>query len=219
MSIKAEELTKRYGKHLPWVIRQADFELKRGETIGIFGPSGSGKSTLGQIIAGIYLPSSGRILLDGQALPKNYRGAARRQIQILFQHPEISFNPRMKLIDSLREPYRFYRMPFDLNAFYQYMEQYGIYPEHMDRFPAELSGGELQRMAIARTMLVEPGYLILDEPTSMLDVVSQAQVILLLKEIQRKQNTGYLFISHDRELCDQFCDRILFLQDGILSTA
>ena len=99
------------------------------------------------------------------------------------------------------------------------MERYGIYDEHLDRRPAELSGGELQRLALARVMLMEPSFLVLDEPTSMLDVISQAQIIRLLQEIQREKGLGYLFISHDRALCEHFCTTIRPLAQGKLGPA
>lgn len=217
MLFEVKNLKKRYGPHLPFVINDVSFTIDRGQTIGIFGGSGNGKSTIGQVVAGIYPKTSGEIYLDGEYISGKYRGDVRRKIQILFQHPETSFNPRMKMIDSLKEPYKFYKLPYSESAFFDYLYQFGIYPEHMDRYPAELSGGELQRVAIARTMLVEPELLVLDEPTSMLDVVSQAQVIILLNKIQEKRNTGYLFISHDFELCKKFCDKIFYLENGYLA--
>ena len=94
---------------------------------------------------------------------------------------------------------------------------WGIYDEHLERYPLELSGGELQRMALARAMLMRPDVLILDEPTSMLDVISQAQVIHMLRDIQKKHAMGYLFISHDRALCKFFCDEILAIEDGVVA--
>ena len=120
------------------------------------------------------------------------RGPARRRIQILFQHPEVAFNPKLRLIDSMREPYRLFHLPYTRQGLCDYLERYGIYEEHLDRFPAELSGGELQRLALARAMLMDPSFLVLDEPTSMLDVISQAQMIHLLQEIQQEREVGYL---------------------------
>lgn len=213
MLIKVTGLKKRYKKSLPFIIRGIDFTVDRGQTVGIFGESGSGKSTIAQILAGIHRPTEGKIFLSEQPL-KKYKGESRRKVQILFQHPEISFDPKMKVIKSIKEPYDLYKMPFEERVFYDYLEMYGIYPEHMDRYPSELSGGELQRMALARAMLVEPEFLILDEPTSMLDVISQAQIIKILRTIQEKRGTGYLFISHDEQLCRSFCDKIYYLENG-----
>ena len=154
--------------------------------------------------------------LDGQRLSYPLRGPARRRIQILFQHPEVAFNPKLRLIDSMREPYRLFHLPYTRQGLCDYLERYGIYEEHLDRFPAELSGGELQRLALARAMLMDPSFLVLDEPTSMLDVISQAQMIHLLQEIQQEREVGYLFISHDRALCERFCTAIRPLEGGRL---
>ena len=162
-------------------------------------------------------PTEGQIFLENKALQYPFRAEARRKIQLLFQHPEVSFNPRMKLLDSLREPYRFLRRPYSLEELLKHLEDYGIYEEHLHRYPAELSGGELQRMALARIMLMNPELIVLDEPTSMLDVISQAQVIHLLEEIQREKKLCYLFISHDLELCRRFADRVLYLNEGALT--
>ena len=175
----------------PMVVEEVSFTIDRGETLAIFGDSGSGKSTIGQILAGIYPATAGEVRLDGQRLSYPLRGPARRRIQILFQHPEVAFNPKLRLIDSMREPYRLFHLPYTRQGLCDYLERYGIYEEHLDRFPAELSGGELQRLALARAMLMDPSFLVLDEPTSMLDVISQAQMIHLLQEIQQEREVGY----------------------------
>ena len=193
-----------------------DFAIEPGQFVGITGRSGSGKSTIGQILAGIYPATAGEVRLDGQRLSYPLRGPARRRIQILFQHPEVAFNPKLRLIDSMREPYRLFHLPYTRQGLCDYLERYGIYEEHLDRFPAELSGGELQRLALARAMLMDPSFLVLDEPTSMLDVISQAQMIHLLQEIQQEREVGYLFISHDRALCERFCTAIRPLEGGRL---
>ena len=206
MLIEVQGLSKRYRPRGPMVVVEVSFSIDRGETLAIFGDSGSGKSTIGQILAGIYPATAGEVRLDGQRLSYPLRGPARRRIQILFQHP----------IDSMREPYRLFHLPYTRQGLCDYLERYGIYEEHLDRFPAELSGGELQRLALARAMLMDPSFLVLDEPTSMLDVISQAQMIHLLQEIQQEREVGYLFISHDRALCERFCTAIRPLEGGRL---
>ena len=216
MLIEVQGMSKRYRPRGPLVVEEISFAIDRGETLAIFGDSGSGKSTIGQILAVIYPATAGEIRLDGQKISYPLRGHARRQIQILFQHPEVAFNPRLRLIDSMREPYRLFRLPYTRQGLCDYLERYGIYEEHLERFPAELSGGELQRLALARAMLIEPSFLVLDEPTSMLDVISQAQIIHLLREIQQERQMGYLFISHDRVLCERFCTSICLLKGGRL---
>ena len=215
MLIKLEGIRKRYTKKLPFVIENISLEIPRGKTIGIFGESGSGKSTIGHIMAGIIPASAGSIIYDDSELKFPFKGEPRRRIQILFQHPEVSFNPKISLFKSICEPYRFFNLPYSREELNTYLEDFGIYDEHLDRYPSQLSGGELQRLALARLMLVQPKLIILDEPTSMLDVISQAQVIGMLKALQQKQDLSYLFISHDRLLCDTFCDHILSLENGV----
>lgn len=214
MLLEVRDLSKRYRKNGPLIVEHVSFTIDRGETLGILGDSGSGKSTIGQILAGLYPPSGGEILLDGA--PLTFRGTQRWKVQILFQHPEVAFDPRMTLENSMREPYRFLKKQYTHQALCEFLERFGIYEEHLARYPAELSGGELQRLALARAMLMEPSFLILDEPTSMLDVVSQAQVIRLLQQLQQERNVGYLFISHDEALCARFCTSICRLQNGRL---
>lgn len=217
MLIEVKNLKKRYGLRSPWVIDDVSFCIDAGESVGIMGESGCGKSTIGQILAGLYRPTSGQILFDKEPIHTPYSKSVRPKIQILFQHPEVSFDPKMKLLDSLKEPYSLKKMTYEKSKFLTYMERFGIYEEHVGRFPSELSGGELQRMALARAMLMKPKFLILDEPTSMLDMVSQAQMIHLLKQLQEETGIAYLFISHDEGLSRLFCDTIWFLQNGKLS--
>lgn len=219
MLMELRNVGKRYGRKLPLIVSNIFFRLEKGETLAIFGDSGSGKSTIGQIVAGILPPSCGKILFHGEDLRLPYRGEIRRKIQILFQHPEVSFNPKMTLLDSMREPYRFFGLPYSREILCKHLAQFGIYDEHLDRYPSQLSGGELQRMALARIVLAEPELIVLDEPTSMLDVISQAQMIELLKGLQRESGVTYLFISHDPALCEIFCDRILHLEDGTIKVS
>ena len=208
MLIEVQGLSKRYRPRGPMVVVEVSFSIDRGETLAIFGDSGSGKSTIGQILAGIYPATAGEVRLDGQRLSYPLRGPARRRIQILFQHPEVAFNPKLRLIDSMREPYRLFHLPYTRQGLCDYLERYGIYEEHLDRFPAELSGGELQLLALARAMLMDPSFLVLDEPTSMLDISVQAQILQILKDLKEKHGLSYLFITHDKETAAFLCDRI-----------
>ena len=211
MVLEAVGLAKRYPGSARDTVSQVSFSIGAGETLGLLGESGSGKSTVGQMVAGILRPTAGRLFFQGEELSFPFRGEARRGIQILFQHPEVSFNPRLRLWDSIKEPYRFRRIPCQEDALVEFLAQFGIYREHLGRYPRELSGGELQRLALARVMLMQPKLVVLDEPTSMLDVISQAQVIHLLEEVQKREGVSYLFISHDQILCRRFCSRILEL--------
>ena len=219
MLIETNELTKVFrsgsaGKVL--AVDRASVTIARGETVGLFGECGSGKSTLGMLIVGLHKPTSGQILFHGKPVFYPFRGTPRRKIQILFQHPEVSFNPVLPLITGMVEPYRICKLPYSRVLLNDYVSRFGLRPEHLDRVPSELSGGELQRAALARVLLMEPELLVLDEPTSMLDVITQAQMITMLEEIQEKQHTAFLFITHDRALCEHFCNRIYSVEKGIV---
>ena len=215
MLMETWKLTKRYADNGGvTAVNKADIQLEAGQTLGLFGQSGSGKTTLGMMVAGLLRPTSGEILFHGQPIAMNYRGETRRRIQILFQHPETSFNPELILLRSMTEPYRKYKLPYSYEGMLDYLKRFGIYEEHLLRHPAELSGGELQRASLARILLLEPELIVLDEPTSMLDVITQVQVINILKEYQKKSNAAFLMVSHNWALCDQVCDRIYRVEKG-----
>ncbi len=216
--IETKELSKRYPGKKENVVSDINLTINPNETTGIFGDSGAGKSTIGYMLAGLLKPTSGEIYYNGKIIKYPFKGIPRQKIQVLFQHPEISFNPKFRLITSLKEPYTFYRMPFSMSILCDFLKQFGIYEEHIRRFPHELSGGELQRMALARILMVRPDFIVLDEPTSALDAISQAQAINLLQEMQRKLKLGFLFISHDYSLCKAFCSKIYLLKDGRLAS-
>jgi ABC-type dipeptide/oligopeptide/nickel transport system ATPase subunit len=216
MLVETKGLSKRYPGKKENVVSDINLTINPNKTVGIIGDSGSGKSTIGYMLAGLLKPTSGEVYFNDKAIKYPFKGIPRQKIQVLFQHPEVSFNPKFRLITSLKEPFAFYHFPFSICILCDFLQQFGIYDEHIHRFPQELSGGELQRIALARILLVNPDVIILDEPTSMLDVISQAQVLNLLKDIQQKRGLGYLFISHDHNLCKMFCDRIYSLKNGNL---
>ena len=194
----------------------ASISLQKGKTLGLLGQSGSGKSTLGQMMVGLLKPDSGELFFHGERLSYPIRGQARRRIQILFQHPEVSFNPQLTLRQSLVEPFKLMGKPFDDGAILSVIEPFGLHAEHLARYPGELSGGELQRAALARVTVLEPEMILLDEPTSMLDVITQAQMIDFLRRYQQQHQTAYLFITHSTALAEQFCDEIVKMEDGHL---
>ena len=196
----------------------ASISLQKGKTLGLLGQSGSGKSTLGQMMVGLLKPDSGELFFHGKLLSYPIRGKARRRIQILFQHPEVSFNPQLTLRQSLVEPFKLMGKPFDDGAILSVIEPFGLHAEHLARYPGELSGGELQRAALARVTVLEPEMILLDEPTSMLDVITQAQMIDFLRRYQQQHQTAYLFITHSTALAEQFCDEIVKMEDGRLGT-
>jgi peptide/nickel transport system ATP-binding protein len=183
------------------------------------GESGAGKTTLGLMLSGLLKPDQGQIFFKGKkigSLPQRERRQYRRQIQIVFQHPENVFNPKWKLWRSFREPFQLHGISFSEELISEQLARVGLGTEVLNRYPAQLSGGELQRIAIARIMSIDPAIVILDEPTSMLDAITQAQIIRLLDKIQKQNGVSYLFISHDLDLSRLFCNRIYELQEGIL---
>ena len=219
MRMRLEQLTKIYksrngGGAQFYAVQNANVTLEAGETVGLFGDSGSGKSTLGMMAAGLLKPTSGSIFYEDQLCAFPYRGTLRGNIQILFQHPEVSFNPALPLIKSMTEPYTLYNLPYSKQILVENVERFGLHEEHLHRCPGELSGGELQRAALARLLVLRPAVLVLDEPTSMLDVITQAQMIGMLRDYQKETGASYLFITHNRSLCDRVCDRVYDVEQG-----
>ena len=218
MELKATEIKKIYGRGLLQeknpVLNGASLTVSTGDWVGLVGMSGCGKSTLAQIMSGMLSQDSGELSLNGRAIRRPFDPEARRHIQLVFQHPEIALSPRMQIAAGFRETYRLIGERFSEERLLEHLRFFGLYREHLYRLPETLSGGELQRLCLARILLLEPRFLILDEPTSMLDTISQAQVIRSLQEIREKRDIGYLFITHDRELAGKICDRIYAMKDG-----
>ncbi|MDO5689120.1 MAG: dipeptide/oligopeptide/nickel ABC transporter ATP-binding protein [Tissierellia bacterium] len=217
--LKCKNLTKVYSigpKKRLQAIKDVSFSIGAGETVGLLGESGSGKSTIGQILCGLLKPTEGELLFQNEVLTYPFSKEVRPKIQILFQHPEVSFNPKLRIIDSIKEPYRLYLHSKDRSRIIEDIERMGLRAEHLDRYPRELSGGELQRLALARVLSIRPSLLVLDEPTSMLDVLSQAQIMHLLKAYQTRWGTSYLFITHNPQLAGFFSDQILAIHEGEL---
>ena len=222
MRIRTEKLTKIYDSRTGSSEKtigalDVDITLDKGETIGLFGSSGSGKSTIGQMLSGLLKPTSGKIFYDEKEISYPFRGKERRNIQILFQHPEVSFNPALPLIKSMVEPYRIFNIEYSKEILIESIQRFGLHEEHLLRKPSELSGGELQRAALSRLLTFEPEVMILDEPTSMLDVISQGQIINMLREYQREKGASFVFISHNRTLCEMVCDRIYRVEHGCVA--
>lgn len=222
MKMRTEALTKIYDSRTgssEKIIgaKDVNITLEKGEIIGLFGYSGSGKSTLGQMLSGLLKPTSGKIFYDETEISYPFRGNARKNIQVLFQHPEVSFNPALPLIKSMVEPYRLYGLEYSEEILIDSIERFGLHKEHLLRKPSELSGGELQRAALSRILTLEPDVIILDEPTSMLDVISQGQIINMLREYRDHRGASYVFISHNRTLCEMVCDRIYHVEHGMVT--
>jgi len=222
MRLRTENLSKTYRSRTDrskvfYASKDVNIELEAGQTIALFGSSGGGKSTLGQMVSGLLKPTSGKIFYEEEEIKYPFKGEARRNIQILFQHPEISFNPALPIIKSLTEPYKLYNIEYSLDILIENVERYGLHEEHLYRKPSELSGGELQRAALSRLLVMKPKIIVLDEPTSMLDVITQAQMIGMLKDYQREENASYIFITHNRSLCEKVCDKIYDVKEGIVT--
>ncbi|MEM1431304.1 MAG: ABC transporter ATP-binding protein [Pseudomonadota bacterium] len=197
-------------------VADASLTLAQGETLGLTGPSGCGKSTLARILLGLLRPDTGTIAHDTA-------GPLSRHAQLLSQHPETAFDPRWRLERSVAEPFAIHRLggPRATRAVVRpLLEALDLSPDLLRRFPRQVSGGQLQRLALVRALLVQPKVLILDEPTSMLDVLTQAQVMGAIRDLQDTRDLACLFISHDLDLAAAFSHRIAVMEDGrIVETA
>ncbi len=202
-------------------VRAVSFALKRGETLGIVGESGSGKSTLAKIICAIETPSSGTVRYLGKNLADMTRAEKkryRREVQIVFQDSTSSLNPKKRVGWLLEEPLIIHKMPLTAAQRRQkvvsILEDVGLDESYMTRYPHQLSGGQRQRINIALALILEPTVIIADEPVSALDVSVQAQILNLMKRLQREHNLSYLFISHDLGIVYYMSDRIAVMKDG-----
>jgi peptide/nickel transport system ATP-binding protein len=202
------------------VLKGIDLELKRGETLGLVGESGCGKSTFARVLAGLIPMTSGKVALLGRDLgsldPRAWQ-AMRREVQLVFQNPFGALNPRRRVGAIIGDPFRIHGLAAGAERkreVQRLMELVGLNPEHYNRFPAEFSGGQRQRIGIARALALNPSLIIYDEPVSALDVSIQAQVLNLMRSLQRDLDLTYLFISHDLAVVRHVCDRIAVMQAG-----
>ena len=189
-------------------------DIYKGETLGLVGESGCGKSTLGRVAMGIYPATSGKLYYAGEEL--NLKNAATRfkyakKAQIIFQDPYASLNPRMTVRELIQAPLDVYSHESEaekLAKVKNIMAKVGLREEYMSKYPHEFSGGQRQRIVIARALILEPKFIFCDEPVSALDVSVRAQVLNLMKDLQKEFNLTYMFISHDLSVVRFLCDRI-----------
>ncbi|WP_041272615.1 ABC transporter ATP-binding protein [Desulfitobacterium hafniense] len=199
MLLEGKNICFRYGQE-PWLLQDINLQLEEGERVGLIGPSGCGKSTLAKILSGYLKPIRGEVLLAGKPLPE--KGYC--PVQLIYQHPEKSLNPRWKLGASLAEGWE----PDD-----QTLEELGIEKEWLKRYPNELSGGELQRFCIARVLGHPTRFILADEISTMLDVITQAQIWDVLLKIIKERNMGLLTVTHNRALAEKICTRLIHFED------
>ena len=219
--VEARGLVKEYtaGRR---VVDDVSFAIRRGETLGLVGESGSGKSTVARMLLRLVEPTSGEVRYEGRNLlaanPQTMR-AMRKRMQIVFQDPYAALNPRMRVREILAEPFAIHaeRPAGGLKIrLAEMLQTVGMDASALERFPHEFSGGQRQRINIARALALKPEFLVLDEPVSALDVSVGAQVVNLLRDLQREYRLTYLFISHSMPLVRYLCDRVAVMQHGRL---
>ena len=200
MPLEARNIYFRYDRKQPWILEDCSVRVDRGECLAISAPSGYGKTTLAMLLSGYIKPVKGEILIDGKALPE--KGVC--PVQLIHQHPERAINPRWRLKRVLEESGK-----IDADV----LHAFGIEHEWLDRFPRELSGGELQRFCVARALMSGADYLICDEISTMLDVITQAQIWNVVLEEAKKRNIGLIAVTHNMHLAKNIATRIVDLQN------
>lgn len=200
MPLEAKNIYFRYDRKQSWILEDCSVRVDRGECLAISAPSGYGKTTLAMLLSGYIKPVKGEILIDGKVLPEN--GVC--PVQLIHQHPEKAINPRWRLKRVLEESGK-----IDADV----LHAFGIEHEWLDRFPRELSGGELQRFCVARALMSGADYLICDEISTMLDVITQAQIWNVVLEEAKKRNIGLIAVTHNMHLAKKIATRIVDLQN------
>ncbi|GAA0325231.1 ATP-binding cassette domain-containing protein [Bacillus carboniphilus] len=225
--LEIKDLKQYFNKGTPREVRAVDgisFDIFRGETLGLVGESGCGKSTTGRTIIRLYDATSGEVLFNGENVhgKKNKKKLKEfnRKMQMIFQDPYASLNPRMKVADIIAEGIDIHGLASNgkerKERVNELLETVGLNREHANRYPHEFSGGQRQRIGIARALAVKPEFIIADEPISALDVSIQAQVVNLMKKLQKEKGLTYLFIAHDLSMVKYISDRIGVMYFGKL---
>ncbi len=227
--VRVTDLAKVFDVSAPWLNRVIDrkpkqfvhavdgvsFAIDKGRTLALVGESGCGKSTVARLLVGLYGPTRGRVEFDGQdtkALDAGQTRALRRRMQMIFQDPYASLNPRWKVHDIVAEPLKEHGLVTDQAALKAkvgaLLSSVGLAPADAEKFPHQFSGGQRQRISIARALATQPEFLVCDEPTSALDVSVQAQVLNIMKDLQRERGLTYLFISHNLAVVRHVSDQV-----------
>ncbi|MCZ8253043.1 MAG: ATP-binding cassette domain-containing protein [Hylemonella sp.] len=228
--VQVEDLARSFDVSAPWLNRVIErrprqllhavdgvsFEIPRGQTLALVGESGCGKSTVARLLVGLYEPTRGHFRFDGQDAHAVYAGpearTLRRRIQMIFQDPYASLNPRWRVADIVAEPLRGHGLLHEPQALEarvgELLRSVGLAPADGSKYPHQFSGGQRQRISIARALATQPEFLVCDEPTSALDVSVQAQVLNIMKALQREQGLTYLFISHNLAVVRHMSDRV-----------
>lgn len=199
MLLEANHISFRY-RQGPWILKDVTLSVGEGERVGLVGPSGYGKSTLSKILAGYIKPVAGQVLLDGKELPE----AGYSPVQLIYQHPEKAINPLWRMKDILNEGW----VPDQYT-----LDSMGIEEGWLERWPSELSGGEMQRFCIARVLGPKTRFLIADEMSTMLDVITQAQIWELMLRIVEDRRMGLIVVTHNAALAQKVCTRIISLPE------
>lgn len=200
MALEAIDVSFRYSAKLPFLLKSLSFRVEEGERVGVVAPSGYGKTTFGSLLAGYEAPTEGEVLLDGKPLPR--KGVM--PVQLICQHPETAINPRWRMRRVLEESGQ-------LND--AVLKAMGIEAGWLTRYPRELSGGELQRFCVARSLCAETRFLIADEMSTMLDVITQAQIWRFLLAETERRGIGMVVITHNPALAERVCTRVVDLRD------
>ncbi|WP_343636915.1 oligopeptide/dipeptide ABC transporter ATP-binding protein [Roseateles sp.] len=228
--VEVRDLAKTFDVSAPWLNRVIErkprqfvhavdgvsFTIEKGQTLALVGESGCGKSTVARLLVGLYAPTQGEVRFDGADIAATLKGptalALRRRMQMIFQDPYASLNPRWKVQDIVAEPLREHGLVRDVAGLKrrvgELLQSVGLSPADAEKFPHQFSGGQRQRISIARALATEPEFLVCDEPTSALDVSVQAQVLNIMKDLQRKQGLTYLFISHNLAVVRHVADQV-----------
>lgn len=200
MELKAENISFKYPSAKEYILKDINLELNNNKIMGLIGDSGSGKSTLCKILSGYVEKYEGKVTFEGKELPKN----GFKPVQLIYQHPEKVMNPKWRMNKVLSESW-------DVDD--ETLSEFGIQKSWMTRFPQELSGGELQRFSVLRSLNPKTKFIIADEMTTMLDAITQVQILDSVLKIVKKRNMGFLLVSHDMDLVDTICDDKIYLKD------